>query len=171
MKRASHPSSHWLFASRPRKAGAMAGFTIIELMITVALLAVLAALAAPSFSQLIANQRAKGTATDLYLALTKARSEAIKLNTNVTLAPKVANQWQAGWTISYLDENNVSVTVEDHGPVSNATITGASVVYSNAGRIKNATAPAIAIAVSGGNEPRCVSTDLSGRPYLKQSSC
>lgn len=54
------------------------GFTIIELMITILVLAVLVAVAAPSFTRQIQNNRVLAIADELQGAFALARSEAIK---------------------------------------------------------------------------------------------
>lgn len=59
------------------------GFTIIEAMIGIALLAVLLGLAMPSFSTMIQNARLRGEAETIVAALKLARSEALKRNGNV----------------------------------------------------------------------------------------
>lgn len=90
------------------------GFTTIELMVTVATLAVLAALAAPSFGPLIERWRVRQGMEELQATLYLARSEAIKRGGNVTIA-KTANtddcanatggtQWGCGWKV-YFDAN------------------------------------------------------------------
>ncbi|HEY0845913.1 MAG TPA: GspH/FimT family pseudopilin [Noviherbaspirillum sp.] len=145
------------------------GFTLTELMVAVAVVGILAAFAAPSFSDMIARQRTRTAATDLYLALAKARSEAIKRNTSVTLSPKGGN-WASGWEIA--NPSDASAKLEDHGAVANATITGpASVVYLTTGRIRGSTRPEFDISVTGTSAHACVSVDLSGLPTQKSSSC
>ena len=148
------------------------GFTLVELMVVVAIAAILAGVAAPSFSKAIASQRAKSAGTDVYLALLKARSEAIKRNAAVTLAPKTGG-WQNGWQIV----NPVDATdiLEDHGVAAGATITGpTSVVYRPSGRLLAGSAASVVVTVGSGSNAtsQCVAVELNGQPYTKAgSSC
>lgn len=57
-----------------------AGFTLIELMVTVTLLAILAMLAAPSFSTWIKNSQLRTTAEALQNGLRLAQAEALRRN-------------------------------------------------------------------------------------------
>jgi type IV fimbrial biogenesis protein FimT len=161
--------------TRPR------GFTLIEMMITIALAAVLLAIVAPSFRQLIANQRIKTASFDLFSALNYARSEAVKRNAvgGVTLqAGALTNgAWGTGWRIvdpadasknlrSWGAVNNLSV-IEEAGPV-------ASVTYGRDGRLTGGTAPRFEITTSpsiSGVKARCVQVDLSGRPATAEGGC
>lgn len=101
---------------RPRsRPGASQGFTAIELMVVVSIVAILAAIAAPSFSPLIERWRVRQAAENLQSTLYYARSEAIKRGGSVVIA-KAANgsgctnatantQWGCGWTV-FVDTNN-----------------------------------------------------------------
>jgi len=147
------------------------GFTLIELVTVVAIFGVLAAIAAPSFSFLIAGQRASSAATELYLAMTQARSEAVKRNANVTLSKKTGG-WSNGWQIP--DPSDATKNIAVHGALNDSTIVGPnSVVYLTSGRIQGNSAPAFDITTTSGSSTvhRCVSSDLSGRPLIKSSTC
>ncbi|MBN6113716.1 GspH/FimT family pseudopilin [Xanthomonas bonasiae] len=61
------------------------GFTLVELMVTVAVLAIIMALAFPSFTMLIRSNRLTSTANELVAALQASRSEAVRLNGGVSL--------------------------------------------------------------------------------------
>lgn len=61
------------------------GFTMIELMIGVAILAILLALGLPAFTQMLQNSRLRATAEAFTAGLQRARAEAVKLNAQVEL--------------------------------------------------------------------------------------
>lgn len=66
---------------------AQSGFTLVELMVVVALIAVLATLAVPSWRALQTRNAIRSLVNDYTLSLYFARSEAVRLNTPVTLCP------------------------------------------------------------------------------------
>lgn len=59
------------------------GFTLVELMVTVTVMAVLSAIALPSFSTFMAENRAKAKATELTAAIQAAQFEASRRNRQV----------------------------------------------------------------------------------------
>jgi len=91
------------------------GFTLIELIITLAIAAILMSLAAPSFQSTIRNNRTVTNANNLLASLNIARSEAIKRGTQVTLRRKgsTSQNWDNGWDIfTDLDGNG---SLDDDG--------------------------------------------------------
>jgi type IV fimbrial biogenesis protein FimT len=147
----------------------ISGFTLPEILAAVGIVSILGAMAGPSFSDLIAAQRSRTASTDLYLSLVKARSEAIKRNTNVTLSPKVGG-WHTGWEI--VDPSDSTRKLDEHNPITRAVITGPdSVVYQATGRVRGSTQPAFDFSITGTDAVACVKVDLSGLPTQKSSSC
>jgi len=150
------------------------GFTLIELVVTLAVVGVLAGLAAPSLAGLIAGQKVRTLAADLHLAMTQTRSEAIKRNASVTLSATGGN-WAAGWTV--LDPANPTGTplyTRTVRSIGTSVVTSAvtQVVYAPSGRITATTAPSFVFTASNTSDVRCVSVDPTGRPYTnKASSC
>jgi type IV fimbrial biogenesis protein FimT len=85
-----------------------AGFTLIELLIVLAIAGIALTLALPGFQQLIRHQQLITTANGLFYAIQLTRTEAIRRNRIVQLAPLDDADWAKGWRIYLNDaENNV----------------------------------------------------------------
>lgn len=74
------------------------GFTLIELMVTIAIAAILMGIAIPSFLGTIASNRLTTNANELVTALNLARSEAIKRGQQVVVR-KTGVNWENGWQV------------------------------------------------------------------------
>lgn len=61
------------------------GFTLIELIITIAILAIIVSIAAPSFHSTIQSQHLNRDAKDLAMLLSEARNQAVTLRNEVTV--------------------------------------------------------------------------------------
>jgi len=156
-----------------------AGFTLIELVITVTLLGVLLSVAVPGFRQLTLNQGVKSAAFDVFTALEYARSEAIKRpGETITLKAGASSDgaWSTGWRLldgsnnklrSWTVASNITVADKNTTPLTQVTFT-------KDGHISGATAPKIEVkptATVTGVDARCVQVDLIGRPKSKMGSC
>lgn len=69
----------------PRPSAVAPGFTLVELMVTVAVLAILLAIATPSFTSIINGNRLASGANELVASVQLARSEAVKRNRSVAI--------------------------------------------------------------------------------------
>jgi type IV fimbrial biogenesis protein FimT len=153
----------------------VAGFTLIELMVTIAIAAILATLAAPSFREYIVSQRIKNASFDLITALTLTRSEAITRNADVDLL-RTGTDWANGWTIKPAIASPPTLHTQDafKGLKITATPTGAdTVTYGKDGRVTTAAVTFQIEPVSpiGGVKFRCVSIGLSGVPSSSVGGC
>ena len=75
------------------------GFTLIELMVTIVVAAIIASIALPAFQNLIISNRLNTTATEMVDAISFSRSESIKLNRPITFcraSSAAANTCAAG---------------------------------------------------------------------------
>ena len=88
-----------------------AGFTIIELMVTLIVLAILIGIAGPSMRNFILQQRIKAAASEFQRGLSLARAEAIRRNQRVTLAAADTgcSDFSKGWRIFYDSTSGSSV--------------------------------------------------------------
>ena len=142
------------------------GFTIIEMLMVVAILGIFAGLAAPSMADLLASTAVKGAATDLYASLIVARSEAIKRRTNATVAP-VGADWRTGWTVTV--GGNVFQKVDPlKSRVAVDPATAVPVVFANNGRVSSGNqtlkfSDTVRTTVAN----RCVIVGTSGLPRVR----
>lgn len=80
------------------------GFTLVELMIVLAIISVAAMVAVPSFSSLIERNRLTSSTNQLLGFFNGARVEAIKRNAIVRIDPVTAGAW-SGRLVAWVDEN------------------------------------------------------------------
>jgi type IV fimbrial biogenesis protein FimT len=143
------------------------GYTLLELMVTLAIVAILASIAAPSFNVFMENQRVRSASNDLIGAINLARSEAVTRNTDVTVA-QATGGWSNGWTVSA--GTTVLRTVDGVGGITvSSGIT--SVVYGSNGRASVAAEFTLAPSSGTASRSKCVSISLSGKPSSESGSC
>jgi len=138
--------------SVPTRSGGRrsAGFTLMELMVVLALIGVMMGIAVPNFREFIRNSRLTSTANDLVVSLNRARTEAVKRqlpvavcatnNSNAT-PPVCSSGAYTSWVVwvdadnDWVPDNNVNEPVLTRQPAVDATV---FVRVSNAesGRVK-----------------------------------
>jgi type IV fimbrial biogenesis protein FimT len=104
------------FVSRLRARCRACGFTLVELMVTIAIAAILLMIAVPSFTTMLENNRETSAANSLVNALTDARNNALRTGASVTICPTAnptdticAANWNTGWGVISAPAGGASV--------------------------------------------------------------
>lgn len=149
------------------------GFTLLELVVVLAVLGIMVSIAIPSFAYLASSTKMKTATSDLHLALLKARSEAVKRNQAVTITPKSGSDWKSGWQITA-----GTTVLSDQAPLPQVNITmgPSAVTYLSSGRLAGNTSVRFNIAPAPRNpneavssvNHRCVTVQANGSPFLKE---
>jgi type IV fimbrial biogenesis protein FimT len=147
------------------------GMTLIELMTTIAIAAILTMIAVPSFTKVIALQRLKSAASNLQVALLTGRSEAIKRNANVSVKSNASSaDWSSGWKVT---DATTSTVISNYPSTSNLTITGPAtgVTYQSSGRITATASASFKVSSPSITDVRCVTITVMGVPTVTTSGC
>lgn len=169
---------------------AQAGFTLVELIITLVIGAIIMTQAVPSFLTMIQDSRLTTETNKLVADINLARSEAIKRGVNVVVcrsaSPGAAtptcsasNDWSTGWLV-FSDGNSNGSFVAASGEVliriGNAQVSGSSVdfvstanslTYTSEGLITSTNVVSIAVCDSrGAGDGNQIQINPTGRPRL-----
>lgn len=127
------------------------GFTVIELMIVIALVAILASIALPSYKEYIANAKGQELAIALTASINRAKSEATAQSSNVavcSLASPIpinqtcgtfaclcgnASNWQNGWMVYNLSNNTVIAVYNHPTAANNIQVATGAYVFNSTG--------------------------------------
>lgn len=148
------------------------GFTLVELAAVLFVTALICAVAAPGLRDFSAAQSVKSLAADLAADLLLARSEALKRNSDVTVA-RAGSEWTAGWAVT---AGSLRLSGRSASSIGALQLSGApaAITFNSFGRVSSP-ADAVRITVGASNVPaaalRCVELDLSGRARSKTGAC
>jgi type IV fimbrial biogenesis protein FimT len=162
----------------------IAGVTLVELIFTMAVLAILVAIAVPSFRDASLSSRLTAAANDLHASVQIARSEAIKNNSATRLCASAngtscaaSGDWEQGWIV--LDVNDPLDASDDVVLHSQAAIPGGFKVVESGGQFELTFQP-IGVGASSaiftvcredplGSEERVVSVTATGLAYVTRT--
>ncbi|MDY6943856.1 MAG: GspH/FimT family pseudopilin [Pseudomonadota bacterium] len=98
------------------------GFTLVELILTLAIASIVMVAAAPSIQVLVQNNRLTAQTNELVASLNLARSEAVKRAKTVTVCKSAtltncdttgSGDWEVGWIVFVDDNGDVDVDTGD----------------------------------------------------------
>ncbi|WP_352336558.1 GspH/FimT family pseudopilin [Psychrobacter sp. 16-MNA-CIBAN-0192] len=113
-----------------RQPKSSSGFTLIELMVTIAVLAIIVSIAAPNISNQLANQRVKSTTATLQNALKEAKVESVIRRQDVEVT--INNNGTAAGSIVITGGNSLNITTYSYSVKSTVkAVDGGGVAVTN----------------------------------------
>jgi len=183
LSKALLPNSLLPKGSLSRKAH---GYTIIELMIAIAIVGILAVMALPSLSNFIVKMRVDNEVTEMQRLLLTARNIAINTGKNTTVCPLQGGICTANWQneisvftndTNILATNNTFAAPDELVKIKGAIkagdrlqFTSISVIYSPAGRLITAAGSFNYCPQNANDNSRGINLVISGRSYLSSDT-
>ncbi|WP_321796239.1 GspH/FimT family pseudopilin [Caballeronia sp. J97] len=169
------------------------GFTLVELCVVLAVMAILATFAAPSFVAWRTRDHVDARARSLFSTLSLARAEAVRRGARVTLCRIDASRhclqsgrscesgvtdWSCGWGV-FVDRDGVSTLLRMQPPMTSVSIAGASTELSftpPSGQVIGGFrsfdfGPRGADPAASPEARRCIRLAAGGRARMTQGSC
>ena len=164
------------------------GFTLIEMMVGIGLMALLLSMAVPALQMFSNNARQTGAVNDFVSSMHAARSTAVTTNSRVTVCPSInglgcaAVSWDQGWIV-FTDPNSnqifeIGETIVSTGDgIAGVTIASAEfasfITYRPNGRVMNASITGSVGQFTvcdgrGAGHAKVMIVDLSGRPRFSE---
>lgn len=153
------------------------GFTLIELMVAVAVVGVVVAIGMPSFGELLKNNRMVTQANTIIASLHQARSETINRGISVRIEPLVAGtDWSAGWQLRIDGSNpsdndfddDVDIVIRSYEALKQSTLTSTvdNIIYLPDGSVSAAAVLTLIANECTRDHKRIISIKLSGFIWL-----
>lgn len=167
------------------KAKTTRGFTLIEMMVTIAILVVLIAAVGPSFAEALRSNRLLTQGNSLFTALVLTRSEAVKRNHAAVLCKSsdgatcvTSGNWEQGWLIFPDKDNDVTrdsdeVVIRAYGALSGGITLRTGSLYANRvifrsdGTVSAQDSFRLCGADAVAAKARRITINATGRPYTQ----
>lgn len=156
---------------RPRRRG---GFTLVELMVAVAVIGILAAIGVPSMTALINANRVSSAAGELTAAMQIARSEAVRRNDRVSVCGNAActsTDWSEVVIVHPNPTADDPAVIRSTAAPAGVTITGpaAGVVFRPSGVITSGAS--VCVPVNNSYSQQKVTVMISGVVSNEKGTC
>lgn len=146
------------------------GFTLVELLVVMSLLAILAAIGVPAYGYLMNGQRLRAVESMLTGTLWLARSEAIKRNEAVEFEAKEGKLEEA-WTVKSATDAQIKV-LDVHPRVSLDFKTGDGAFrFNSQGRLDLGGGTVVQLDTGSGGPRSCVRVSATGRASVTRGDC
>ena len=147
------------------------GFTLVELLITIAIGAVLAGIAVPSFQFLLVNMEVRSVSFELVSQMVFARSEALKRNATVNVTA-IGGDWNKGSAVLFGATILRTQSAVKRVGITPEPVATTSVVFTQTGRVSNAPVT-LQVGDPTGNSPEksCITLGLTGIATSKKGAC
>lgn len=99
-----HPNTLFPRFPEPRPGRFEGGFTLVEMMVVLAVMAILFGIAIPASQSFLTNTRLTTAANDVLLGINAARSEAVRRNTTILFCLSTAT---GGWNVHRPPDNGI----------------------------------------------------------------
>ena len=162
------------------------GFTVVELMVSMAVAAILVTMALPAFNDFVTQRTMASRINDFVLAVNYARSEAARLGGVVSvqaLDAQADNEWGGGYCVVAGNPGNCNAPVlRNFAPLDDATLDGVgdldgrtTLSFNSRGMLMLAVGNAARVELCGadeGEDPgREVRLSPIGRPDANDLAC
>lgn len=157
-----------------------AGFTLYELMITLAVAAIIISFGVPGFQSLVQDSRSVSHTNDLVTALNYGRSEATRRGAPIDVcassdaaACNGANDWSVGWIVRTPAGEVLRVWPERSGGAGVLTANTATIQFQARGSLAGGAAPQLTLQMPycKGNGRRNISVNAAGRTAVNRVAC
>jgi type IV fimbrial biogenesis protein FimT len=153
------------------------GFTIPETLVSISILATLAALAGPSVERLTSTYRVRETAYEVSAGVMLARSEAIKRGRDVVVT-SAPGGWDAGWSIRPASAPDSVIRALEPAARTGVSATVTQFIFTKEGRVVGTDGAPVTVKLSVAPNPpvddvqaRCLVLAPSGVPTSREGPC
>lgn len=153
------------------------GFTLIELIVTVAIAAILTTIAVPGFQTFMLNNRMAAQANDLIASLNFARSEAVTRATNVRVCASsdgatCTGGWAQGWIVQNAAGGTPIQVQQALGGASTLSGGLTTITFNSSGRTSTAATTLTLCPPSPASGPgRQIQIEATGRTSVSAATC
>lgn len=161
------------------------GFSLIEVMVVIAILGIAMGIGVPGLQTLLANQKMKSATFDLLTTAIRARSEAIKWGGASSASISIvapSNSFSNGWCVTFTSTTPCDMASPNDGVmqivrptqgVAYVVYSGATpIIFNRSGRLASGNSVRLQVNDSRFSaNSRCVSIDSSGNATIKSGAC